>query len=133
LNLAIPADLLDEFNEACKVYGHAKQKGMVLSAAILMFLRSDPAVQGRCLEDVGKAEITGGVQAMIERAKAEQGLAIAAREATDVAGRIEREAADASEPVKRSSEAPRRQKKAAKKQGKSRKGISKLPDLDDLT
>jgi antitoxin component of RelBE/YafQ-DinJ toxin-antitoxin module len=81
VNLAIPEDLLEEFSQVCKKYGHAKQKGMVLSAAMLMFLKADPQEQGRCLEEVAVADIARGVKAMIERAKAEQYLRVSTREA----------------------------------------------------
>lgn len=80
INLAIPVPLLNEFNEVCKHYGHAKQKGLVLSAAILMFLEADPADQGEALERILVADVRSGVDELIERAKTEQIRRIEARQ-----------------------------------------------------
>ena len=157
INLAVPADLLEQFNEVCGHYGHGKQKGAVLSAAMLMFLRADPESQGRCLEDIVTADIEQGVQAMLERARIEQGLRIATRRASEraqddtaIAGtsgassrRSKRSAAKASNRVQQakgstqsgsSSTSPRspRLTKAARKAGKTKRGISKLPKLEDF-
>ncbi|HEX7010615.1 MAG TPA: hypothetical protein VF184_11570 [Phycisphaeraceae bacterium] len=117
MNLAIPEELLAEFNAVCQIYGHGKQKGMVLSAAILMFLRADPQTQGRYLEDVIKADVSAGVARMIERARKEQALLVAAQEAAGRAGQIP----------------PPPARKAAKKAGRSKRGLSRLPELEDLS
>lgn len=122
INLAVPTELLDEFNRVCQQYGHVKQKGQVLSAAMLMFLRADPAEQGRCLEDVVGADITAGVARMIERSKREQGLRIATREATE---RVE----NAAEPDV-ADEQQARPRQAAKKAGDAKHGVSELPKID---
>ncbi|MFP4144666.1 MAG: hypothetical protein ACLFV3_05940 [Phycisphaeraceae bacterium] len=119
LNLAIPEQLLDEFNEACQIYGHGKQKGMVLSAAILMFLRAEPEVQGRYLEEVIRADVSAGVERMIERIRKEQALLLSTREAAERAQR--------GEPGN-----PPPQRKAAKKAGRPRRGLKHLPRIDDL-
>ena len=125
LNLAVSQELLDEFNAVCAQYGHAKQKGMVLSAAVLMFLRSDPHTQGRFLEQVLNADISEGVQKMIARAKTEQALAVTTREA------IRRAGAEEPGTLKLSpAQGKPRVKKAAKKAGKARTGVKKLPKLD---
>ena len=140
LNLSVPAELLDEFYTVCQHYGHAKQKGQVLSAALLMFLRADPAEQGRCLEEVVGAEITSGVEQLLERARKEQGLRIATREAAERAGQAEAaeapgEASDtagADEPstgegeVRESQATPHR--RAARRAGDSVRGRSSLPE-----
>jgi hypothetical protein len=96
LNLSVPAELLDEFYAVCEHYGHAKQKGQVLSAALLMFLRSDPAEQGRCLEQIVSAEINAGVSQMLDRARKEQGLRVATREAAEHAASADAGEAEAS-------------------------------------
>lgn len=120
INLAVPTELLDEFNRVCQQYGHVKQKGQVLSAAMLMFLRADPAEQGRCLEDVVGADITAGVARMIERSKREQGLRIATREATQTGqSQAQNPQTDAQ---------PRQQ--AAKKATESQHGLRDLPNVD---
>ena len=77
INLAIPVPLLDEFNELCRHYGHGKQKGMVLSAAILMFLESHPAQQGDALERVLIADVRSGVDNLIAKAREEQARRLA--------------------------------------------------------
>lgn len=82
LNLAIPREMLEQFNELCQVYGHGKQKGMVLSAAILMFLRAHPETQGEFLEQVIKADVSSNVEQMLERIRREQALLVHTREAT---------------------------------------------------
>jgi antitoxin component of RelBE/YafQ-DinJ toxin-antitoxin module len=138
LNLAVSAELLEEFYAACEHYGHAKQKGQVLSAALLMFLRSDPQEQGRCLEQVVSAEINAGVAQMIDRARKEQSLRIATREAAQRAhAEPEAQAGDgeAGEPPQAGEQsanpapAPR---KAARRAGQSKRGLSNPPDPEDL-
>jgi hypothetical protein len=133
INLAVPADLLDEFNEACRAYGHGKQKGMVLSAAMLMFLKADPRAQGRCLEEVLKADVADGVARMLDRARKEQGLHIAAGDADARAGAGSPASGDAaSAPARQAAAGPaRRSKKAAKKRGKPVSALKKLPQLKD--
>lgn len=126
LNLAVPEELLGEFNAVCAQYGHAKQKGMVLSAAVLMFLRADPHTQGRFLEEVLKADISEGVQRMIRRAKTEQALTVSMQDALK---RAQAETSDGDRGM--TADAPRT-KKAAKKAGRARTGVKKLPKLDDL-
>lgn len=69
MNLTVPQDLADAFYAVCDEYGHGKQKGMILSAAIWMFLEADPADQGRCIKAVASAEIDEGVQRMIAKLK----------------------------------------------------------------
>lgn len=64
LNLAVPQELHKEFNAACATYGHGKQKGMVLSAAILMFLRATPQQQGAYLHEIMAADIADSVKNM---------------------------------------------------------------------
>ncbi len=97
MSLSIPTELHGQFYDVCKQYGHAKQKGMVLSAAILMFLESDPEDQGDYLRAVIDSEISAGVRAMRSKAK------------TGTKGKPMR--------------------KAAKRAGRSIRGLPKLPDL----
>lgn len=91
INLAIPVPLLNEFNEVCSHYGHGKQKGMVLSAAILMFLEAHPAEQGRALERILIADVRSGVDALIDKARQEQARRLASpspSDETDTAGKL---------------------------------------------
>jgi hypothetical protein len=151
LNLSVPAELLDEFYEVCGHYGHAKQKGQVLSAAILMFLRADPHEQGRCLEEIVSAEITSGVDQMLEKARKEQGLRVAMREASEQAQAHDRTGssqaasdaagsgglADDTGPADSTASPPSEaggaggQKRAAKDARDAKRGRSHLPDPND--
>jgi hypothetical protein len=106
LNLSVPVELHAAFEDACGQYGHAKQKGMVLSAAIVMFLEADPVEQGEYLKQVATAEITDGVDAMLQRARALQSQKVTSREAAH------------------------RPRKAAKARGRSRHVTTDLPSLD---
>lgn len=117
LNLAISQELLEQFNTVCAHYGHGKQKGMVLSAAILMFLRADPRQQGQFLHEVLAADIASGVKKMLEE-KVQQAKA----------------AGDSNHQPKADETKPSQvmPRKAAKKAGKAVRGISKLPNIDDL-
>ena len=67
INLSIDEDLLQRFNEACSAYGHGKQKGLVLSAAIRMFLDADPRDQGAYLEAIFRDDIDKGVATMMAK------------------------------------------------------------------
>ena len=116
LNLTVPAELLAEFDEVCRHYGHAKQKGMVLSAAILMFLKAEPAAQGECLTELATAQIDSGVEAMIRRCRQQQSQSLPARAPGRASGGTR-----ADEP-----------RLAAKEAGDSVHVITKLPTLDDL-
>lgn len=118
INLAVPEDLLEQFTEICAVYGHGKQKGMVLSAAILMFLKADPRAQGRCLEEVLQADVSQGVERLLERVRIEQGLQIATTDA------LKASSTPAPAPGSKSKAA-----KAAKKRRTSKRAVKKLPRL----
>jgi hypothetical protein len=126
INLSVPAELLDEFYTVCRHYGHGKQKGQVLSAAMLMFLRADPEEQGRCLEQVVSADITEGVAQMIERARKEQGLRIAKREATQQPDDPATETTSHTTAAESEAETPKRQ--AAKPAPEPRQGFPEPPD-----
>ena len=117
LNLTVSAELLAEFDQVCRHYGHAKQKGMVLSAAILMFLEADPVAQGECLKEIAVADITSGVREMIRRSHSRQAQADGGRQTET--GRAE--AADASG-----------SRLAAKEADDSVHVITKLPTLEGL-
>lgn len=62
INLAISTDLAERFNSICRQFGHGKQKGMVLGAAILMFLEADPHSQGEYVKRLAVADIESGVR-----------------------------------------------------------------------
>lgn len=68
INLAIPAELADRFGQICGQYGHGKQKGMVLGAAILMFLEAQPRLQGEYVKRLAVADIESGVERLQARA-----------------------------------------------------------------
>lgn len=62
INLAIPTELADRFNRICGQFGHGKQKGMVLGAAIVMFLEAEPRLQGEYVKRLAVADIESGVR-----------------------------------------------------------------------
>jgi len=62
VNLAIPTDLARRFDAICGQFGHGKQKGMVLGAAILMFLAAPPPRQGEYVKRLAVADIDLGVR-----------------------------------------------------------------------
>ncbi|MCC6680384.1 MAG: hypothetical protein IT445_05725 [Phycisphaeraceae bacterium] len=109
LNLVIPEDLLRQFNEVSAAFGHGKQKGMVLSAAIAMFLDAPPPKQGQYLEQVMRAEVREGVDRLMDHARAQQLL----EQATHLA----LEKAVGNEPSQM------RPRKAAKKKGRPQRGF----------
>jgi hypothetical protein len=57
-------------DEASVQFAH--KKGLCVSAAILMFLESDPKTQRKYVERVAIAELGGGVPSILSDAKAEQ-------------------------------------------------------------
>ena len=126
INLAVPIDLMDQFNELCRNYGHGKQKGMVLSAAILMFIRSDPQTQGQFLQEIATIEIEAGVKKMMQRTHHNSDLHLAGTEPTNPPPT---ESAH-TKPTRQ--QKPKKQAKAAKRAGKAKRAIKKLPNLDDF-
>ncbi|MEO0965394.1 MAG: hypothetical protein AAFY08_09760 [Planctomycetota bacterium] len=64
INLAIPADLADEFDRVSAIFGHGKQKGLILAAAIRLFLDTPPERQGELIQAVFADEVSRGVRAM---------------------------------------------------------------------
>ena len=129
INLAVPADLLEEFNGLCRHYGHGKQKGMVLSAAMLMFLRSEPKTQGRFLQEIATLEIEAGVKRMMERAQSDPTPGTHRKPGLHLTGETPPKPAEEKTPRQTKS---KKQAKAAKKAGKAKRGIKKLPKLDDF-
>jgi len=123
INLAVPEPLLQEFNEVCAHYGHAKQKGLVLSAAILAFLESDPAEQGKALERIMIADVRSGVDMLVQRARAEQARRIDARDKADAPDAPDAGGDGPGEDHPAESALPR----AAKKAGSSKKPLKHLP------
>ncbi len=59
INLTVPEQLVGAFEEACARYGHGKQKGMVLSAAILMFLEADGQQQSTFVKRIAVSQVDG--------------------------------------------------------------------------
>lgn len=59
INLTVPVDLAEAFDGVCGRYGHGKQKGMVLSAAILMFIEAPAQQQADWVKRVAVAEVEG--------------------------------------------------------------------------
>jgi hypothetical protein len=57
VNLSVSEEILHRFNQICGRYGHGKQKGMVLSAAILMFLEADSALQAEFVKRIAVASV----------------------------------------------------------------------------
>lgn len=136
INLAVPEPLLGEFNEICAHYGHAKQKGLVLSAAMLMFLEADPADQGKALERIMIADVRNGVESLIERARAEQTRRVEARQ--DAEQQAGQQAGGEAEPEPGTNHqphpaAPPPLARAAKKAGRSRKAVRETPDPPSAT
>lgn len=80
LNLAIEPAFYDSFHRVALAYGHVKQKGDVLAAALLMFVEADPVTQASYLKRIASARIDDGVTELVEEAKLNQARAIAARE-----------------------------------------------------
>lgn len=122
INLAIPEPLLTEFNDVCKHYGHAKQKGLVLSAAMLMFLEADPEAQGKALERILIADVRSGIETMIARARQEQARRVAERDCQETS-----EASHAPEAAQDDSPLAR----AARRAGDSRRSVKELPELPE--
>ncbi|MEM1027368.1 MAG: hypothetical protein AAGJ38_04730 [Planctomycetota bacterium] len=116
LNLAIPEALLNEFNAVCRAYGHNKQKGQVLSAALMMFMEADPRDQGRWVEEVVKADVAQGIDQLLERVRRQQGLRVAQRDAAKTADSLAFE--------KDTAEAP--PAKAAKKRRPAQKPVKRV-------
>ncbi|MEL7088051.1 MAG: hypothetical protein AAGL98_06360, partial [Planctomycetota bacterium] len=85
VNLAVPEPLLNEFNAVCRAYGHNKQKGQILSAALMMFLEADPRDQGRWIQEVARADVERGVAALLQRIRQHQQLKVATRDALETA------------------------------------------------
>lgn len=87
MNLTVPQPLADAFYAVCDTYGHGKQKGMILSAAILMFLEADPKTQGAYLKAVTGAEIDQGVREMETKSAKPHAIAGRPRMAAKHAGK----------------------------------------------
>ena len=70
INLTVPADLAEQFDAVCAAYGHGKQKGMVLAAAMRMFMDAEPMHQGRVMQQVMQQQIELGMETVQESRKA---------------------------------------------------------------
>jgi len=67
INLAVPADLAAAFDDVSAIYGHGKQKGMVLAAAMQMFLDSEPGEQARYVKRMATEPIDSAAMRLAER------------------------------------------------------------------
>jgi hypothetical protein len=72
INLAINTQMLEQFEQVTAIHGHGKQKGLVLSAAILMFLEADPRHQQRCVLAVMEQHTHQGMEQLLAEARAHQ-------------------------------------------------------------
>jgi hypothetical protein len=79
INLTVSPSLVDRFDDVCGRYGHGKQKGMVLSAAILMFLEATAARQAEYVKRVAVSEVEGRLCAPSAGGKPEARPRLAAR------------------------------------------------------
>ena len=78
ISFRVHPTLADQFQE--RVGPYYGKLGACFSAALLMFLEADPAVQGDYLKRIYDAEINDEIREMIAIAKAEQLKKIKARE-----------------------------------------------------
>ncbi|MEM6553787.1 MAG: hypothetical protein AAF750_16840 [Planctomycetota bacterium] len=125
VNLSLPESLLMEFNEVCRAYGHNKQKGQVLSAALMMFLQADPRDQGYWVQEVARADVENGVEELLERVRRQQGLQVATRDALEASAGVER--GEAVGRIGGQTKPSPKPAKAAKKRSTGKKPIKKLP------
>lgn len=146
INLAVDPGVLSAFERVAGTYGHGKQKGLVLTAAMLHFLEADPGEQARCVEAVMRAELAHGSAKLVAEAKRRQAYAVGLRDGRSgladaglaQAGGVGLKLTDAAtkpEPGDRSrseSVGGVKPKRAAKKRGASKKAIKRLPRLEDL-
>ncbi len=138
--------MLRAFERVASAYGHGKQKGLVLSAAMLHFLEADPRDQAACVEAVMRAELDRGVAKLLREVRRRQGYAAALRDTPlgSTPGSISGSLADASgggglrlassssSSEVRETKAGVRPRRAAKKRKAARKGIKRLPTIEDL-
>lgn len=101
LNLALPETLLVRFNELCRTYGHNKQKGQILSAALLMFLESDPREQAEWIDAVRLAETEAGMRDLLERIRLSQSKRVADNDAAPPPAQAAKVRRDAQKPFRR--------------------------------
>lgn len=134
--------MLKAFEATAAVYGHGKQKGQVLTAAMLMFLEADPRDQGAAVSAVLEVQTRRGVSAMLTKARKRQHARVLTRDADGAAHVTDtndlRQPLDSEHPLKISPPpaTPRatrstRPARAAKKRGSPRKPIKTLPRLED--
>ena len=67
INLAVPTDVAEAFDRLSGVYGHGKQKGMVLAAAMQLFLDSTPAKQAEYVKRMATAPIDSAAMRLTQR------------------------------------------------------------------
>ena len=78
VNFSVHQDLANQFRDATRQY--YGRLSMCFSAAMLMFLESDPKVQAEYLKKVLDGEVKDEVDAAVEAVKAEKVKRINARE-----------------------------------------------------
>jgi len=86
MNLAVPVTLAEKFDSVAQRYGNAKQKGLSLSAALLMFIEAHPQEQVDHIKRVRDAELQDLVDEMVQEALRRQSKAVASRGAMKKAG-----------------------------------------------
>lgn len=128
INLAVDAKVLAAFERTAAAYGHGKQKGLVLTAALLHFLEADPRDQARSVEAAMRADLNSGTAALLAEARRRQAYAVAKADAEPKSLRLGAFETD-SDPVGSS---PVKPKRAAKKRGPARSALKRLPRLEDL-
>lgn len=64
--------MVEELDEVASRFGHAKQQGVVLSAAVIALLRMTADEQMALVKSVASAEIADEVDRLIAEAKTEQ-------------------------------------------------------------
>lgn len=101
INLALPETLLVRFNELCRTYGHNKQKGQILSAALLMFLEADPREQAEWIDAVRLAETEAGMRDLLERIRLSQSKRVADNDASSRPARAAKARRSAQKPLGR--------------------------------
>ena len=128
INLAVDAKVLAAFERTAAAYGHGKQKGLVLTAALLHFLEADPRDQARSVEAAMRADLNSGTAALLAEARRRQAYAVAIADGGPTPLRL-----DANPPIADPRVSlPEKPKRAAKKRGTARSVLKRLPRLEDL-
>ena len=73
-------EIADAFNEVARQYCHAKQQGVPMAAAMLMFLEATPEYQAAKIKEVLGAEVDETAERLVEAARDRQAQAVQGRE-----------------------------------------------------